>query len=175
MEASAVGPPAVLFSGIVIAFIVNTVNIYYKFVPEKSRIFVGYRFMYFCLYVPPLLYGVSGYLFWITGSDLVGIYISYFVITSIACVIRSLVPLIEYRKGYYAGKWVCLLAYILSYGSLCSTLHWAIMDEPTCLIAHSLAILILSVYDLPLYIIRAFLSAESLPLLDPDGISPVQN
>lgn len=175
MDSSAISPPAILLSSIIVSFIVSVYNECKNLIPEKSRIPLSKKQDRFCLFVTPTLYGVSGYMFWNVGDDLFGIYIAYFSILGVACMIRSLVPNIEHYKGEYAGRWACLSSLMLSYGTLCMSLHWAIQNQPSCIIAHCIAIFIISVYDLPLYILRPPIFEEALPLLNAAGISPVQN
>jgi len=173
MDPSAVGPPAVLLVCIAASVAISVFDVCRNAVPEKSRIPVGRRFMLWSIFCPPLLYGASGYLLWMTGYGLPGIYIAYFGTLGLACLLRAAVPQIERLYGDVAGRWTCLTSFLLTYGTLFLSLHWAIAGHAVSIAPHCGAILTLSVYDLPFYLLRPPRFTEVQPLLTPDGIRPV--
>lgn len=173
MEISAVGPPAVLCASILVAMVLSTVDVCRAAVPERSRIPVGRRTMHLCIFGPPILYGVSGYFFWMAGADSDGVYIAYFCLLGAACLLRACVPRIEQRRGASAGRWACIAAFLVVYGTLALSIPWAINEYAVSIAPHCGAVLLLAVYDLPLYVLASPAVAAggaARPLLDPVGI-----
>lgn len=111
-----------------------------------------------------LLAATSGYLFYVWGE--VGgadsVPISYYVLTGISAVVRSLVPLIQRKAGIIYAKGVCVCAIQFYFAAMCISFPWIIFSTNLWYCApHAVGTIFLLSYDFSFYVITD--SSQSQP------------